>query len=569
MRRVLLRLALITAAFVAAVLVWIALTLPPRAGRPSGAMPSDLVSGAYHVHSSRSDGSGTVDDIARAAARAGLRFVIFTDHGDATRVPDPPTYRHDVLCIDAVEISTMSGHVVALGLAGAAPYPLAGEARDVIEDIHRLGGWAVAAHPNSPRDALRWQGSWNGLDGLEWFNVDSEWRGQPYTRLAAVALRSLFRAPESVATLFQSPARSLARLDTLSASRPSFTLAALDAHARLGQDVDGPVPAKSYALAFPGYETMFRTVSQTVKIDGPLSGDASTDAAAVLAAIGAGRSFSVMRAFVDAPGALQFSASGSSGRVDYGGTLPVADEGVTIHAAVPAGTHARLVLIRGGAEVTSGIDTLDFKAEQAGPYRVEARLIDRPVPWIVSNVIRIGAVESPATSAAAADRGPGPSIPIDPGCWTIEKDRSSTATVTHERNQVRLQYQLGGGNPVGQYVALACDASGNTPVEGLEFTASSGAPMRLSVQIRLPGGVNGQRWRRSVYLDSSERHVRVPLATLEPVEPRVLRPTIARVQSFLLVIDTLNARPGASGAVVFRDLAFSTTPAPAPGNSKF
>ena len=60
-------------------------------------MPPNLVFGAYHVHSARSDGSGTPDEIAAAAARAGLRFVILTDHGDATRAPDPPAYRHGVL----------------------------------------------------------------------------------------------------------------------------------------------------------------------------------------------------------------------------------------------------------------------------------------------------------------------------------------------------------------------------------------------------------------------------------------------------------------------------------------
>ena len=36
----------------------------------------------------RSDGSGTVDAIAAAAARAGLQFIILTDHGDGTRSPD-------------------------------------------------------------------------------------------------------------------------------------------------------------------------------------------------------------------------------------------------------------------------------------------------------------------------------------------------------------------------------------------------------------------------------------------------------------------------------------------------
>ena len=57
--------------------------------------------------------------------RAGLKFIVVTDHGDATRAPDPPVYRDGVLCLDAVEISTAGGHYIALDMP-KAPYPLGG-----------------------------------------------------------------------------------------------------------------------------------------------------------------------------------------------------------------------------------------------------------------------------------------------------------------------------------------------------------------------------------------------------------------------------------------------------------
>ena len=96
-------------------------SLPPR-GVPL-TVPNDVavrgVRGAMHVHTRRSDGTGTVEEIAAAASRAGLKFVVLTDHGDASREPDKPVYVSGVLCIDAVEISTDGGHVVALGMARA------------------------------------------------------------------------------------------------------------------------------------------------------------------------------------------------------------------------------------------------------------------------------------------------------------------------------------------------------------------------------------------------------------------------------------------------------------------
>ena len=51
-----------------------------------------------------------MDEIATAAARAGLQFIILTDHGDGTRAPDPPSYLHGVLVIDGVEMLRLDPH---------------------------------------------------------------------------------------------------------------------------------------------------------------------------------------------------------------------------------------------------------------------------------------------------------------------------------------------------------------------------------------------------------------------------------------------------------------------------
>ena len=55
-----------------------------------------------------------------------------------------------VLTHRGVELNTTAGHLAALG-ATPSPYPMAGTPADVIEDVHRLGGIGVAAHPESPR----------------------------------------------------------------------------------------------------------------------------------------------------------------------------------------------------------------------------------------------------------------------------------------------------------------------------------------------------------------------------------------------------------------------------------
>jgi hypothetical protein len=335
----------------------------------------------------------------------------------------------------------------------------------------------------------------------------------------------------------------------------------VDAHARLGGDADPGDSVTARALAFPGYTTMFKTIAQTVVLDAPPTREAATDAAAILSALGSGRSYSVVRAFIDNPFALEFAAIGTVGRVAFSGTI--ADEAPRLRAAVGQGTGARLVLLADGREVASGRDLVEFHAEAPGAYRVEARLPGRPTPWIVSNVIWVGARAqdpfSPPTSAACSV--PATLIPGD--SWAVEKDRTSAATIEAGGADLRVQYRLGPGAPAGQYAALASGAAGETAIECITFVASSAKPMRLSVQIRARG--NGAlRWGRSIYVDATPRPFSIALADLDPLERRSpLRPIAARVQSILLVVDTLNAKPGTEGAIVFKNLAF--VPAKNPG----
>lgn len=546
------------AALAAALTCYVGVTLPPRAISLDGTVPPNLVFGAYHVHSARSDGSGTPDEIAAAAARAGLRFVVLTDHGDATRAPDPPTYRHGVLTIDAVEINTLAGHVVALGLDRPAPYPLAGEARDVVDDIHRLGGWAVVAHPDSPNADLRWR-DWNvAYDGVEWLNADSEWRDETPERLIWAALRSIVRPAESVASLFGRPSRTLQRWDAASQLRPIVTLAGADAHARFDWRKAGE-PRPATIIARPRYEDMFRTLVQAVVVDA-LTGDAATDATRILDALEHGRTYTVVRGFAT-PGVFEFAADQSGTTTIMGGRLPNMGP-MRMHAAVSSAGGADLTLLRGGAVIARGKGSVEFVGPPSpGAYRVEAYLPGNGMPWIVSNPIYAGPVSidvapppvaAPAVVALAADRG-----------WRTEHDAASTAELSMNPQQLSLAFALGSGAPAGQYAAAVSEVEGPDAFDGVRFIARADRPMRVSVQVRLLGG---QRWRRSVYVDTTARAIAVSLQDFEPAGvSSILRPTAARVRSLLFVIDTLNATPGTRGTLTLESIALSKAPADAGG----
>jgi hypothetical protein len=501
------------------------------------ALAARTVAGAYHVHTSRSDGHGDTAAVAAAAARAGLRFVILTDHGDGTRPPDPPRYLDDVLVLDAVEISTDGGHYVALDMP-RAPYPLGGAADAVVEDVHRLGGFGIAAHPDSAKAALRWSDTAAPIDGIEWLNADSEWRDETRPRLVRAGLGYLFRPAAALATLLDRPA-TLDRWDALLRDRPVVALAGADAHGggpqRRIEDNDQGRTLFS-AVGIPSYEASFRELTTRVVLDAPLSRDAARDARAIYDAIRAGRVFTAIDALA-APALLDFHTR------TEGGTI-------TLDARAPLPPGAELVLIGGGREVARARGPISHPVPANGPeaYRVEVRLPAAPgdpaVPWLVSNAIRTGpSAAAPPPQPSAAEVVPGDIAPFP---WRIEKDPASSAILRTSATTATLEYALAGGARASQYVAMASDVD-HQKFSALHFGLSASRPSRVSVQVR---NAAGERWCRSFYVDPAGSTIDAPLSALRPVGgARGAAPPSTAITSILLVVDLTNAAPGRSGSL--------------------
>jgi hypothetical protein len=436
---------------------------------------------------------------------------------------------------------------------------VAGETRDVIDDVHRFGGLAIAAHPDSPRPSLRWRARGpQQIDGIEWINLDSAWRAHGAS-LAAVALRSLVRGPEAIASLISTPLPGLALADSTNRTARTFVIAALDAHARLGADADDGASV-GRSVSFPSYRTLFRTLAQAVRVRAPWTGNAGDDSAALLAGLAQGRAFSVTRALADGLPSVTFTARQGDRQVEMGGELPGGEQ-TSFVVEVGGLADARLQLLRDGRPVAQGRGSLRTQVDgDAGAYRVEVHAGEHTVPWIVTNAIYLsrqlpGAAAGPLGpgGGGAGDGGPIEALAIAPrpDNWRIEADPASSASLTVEGSELRLSYRLGPGAPAGQYVALSTNAAGELPLHRIDLTLRSPRPVRVSVQVRTPGGTDGYRWRRSVFVDSTPRPLSILLSELEPVERgATLRPVVAKVQSVLLVIDTVNALPGSAGELV-------------------
>jgi hypothetical protein len=93
--------------------------------------------------------------------------------------------------------------------------------------------------------------------------------------------------------------------------------------------------------------------------------------------------------------------------------------------------------------------------------------------------------------------------------------------------------------------------------ERLVFTARADRPMRLSVQLRSPDG-EGTRWRRSVYLDSMPRTIDVAFNDFRPVgSTGSSRPELAKIDSILFVVDTINNKLGSNGQIQLDDIRYA------------
>jgi len=281
--------------------VWVAFglfTRSRRAPRPPTA-PGEM-RGAWHVHTTRSDGRGDLDEVVRAAREAGLQFIVVADHNVLT--PSEAGWRDGVLVVPATEISAPYGHVVGLGL----PRELSKEERqkDAMGTIQKLGGQAVLAHPFHPgRPFTRWtRDDWAALEVV---SNDSFWgqvrRDQSWWRAGKALLLLPWDAGRSMLSFYQDPSRELARYDAAAARRKVALLCASDAH------------------GWPTYRADFEPFSMHVPVAS--TGDGVADAAAVGRALLDGSASCVLDAVAPVSG-IRLSVPPTRDRIELAATVP-------------------------------------------------------------------------------------------------------------------------------------------------------------------------------------------------------------------------------------------------------
>jgi PHP domain len=337
-----------------------------------------------HCHSTYSDGTGTVPEIAAAARRAGADAVLLTDHDtlEALHRGEEGWYGTALVCV-GLEVSPEGrNHYLAFGLS--EPIDHTGmSAGEIATAVAAAGGFGFAAHPFS-RGSERFRRArgmpWDELDALTGIELWS-WVTDSAERSGSLRDAARFVArPERMVD--HPPATNLSAYDRLTAARPVVAIGGIDAH-QIGVRVGGRVPVR-----LMGYHRSFRHLRTHVLLDGPVTGDAARDRDAIYAALRSGRCYLAIDSIAPARG-FRFQAQGPGGAVQAEMGSP-ASVGDSLVAHVPRPATLRLIHAGRLLVETHGV-SLTRDAVEPGAYRVEAHLpaYGRRRTWIISNPIYV------------------------------------------------------------------------------------------------------------------------------------------------------------------------------------
>jgi hypothetical protein len=322
-----------------------------------------------HLHTTHSDGTGTVADVVRAARRNALDVVLLTDHDTLAGRADEG-WHDDVLLLVGEEVSPpRRDHTLVFGVDEVLDHR-----ERAIADVVRDAPLAFAAHPFSTgsRRFRRFRGMphstpfADSVTGIELWSFVTDTAEQAES--VGEVLRFIARPR---AALRNPPQAHLTEWDRACAHRRVVAIGGLDAH-QVGKRIAGRVP-----LRLMSYARSFRFLRTHVLCGEEPTGDLAHDRSLVYEALGEGRCYIANDALAPARGFAFWGDGVLMGEERRAGER-------ALHVRLPRPADVRL--LRDGEQIAAtSAAALDHEVKRPGAYRVEARLGSRT--WILSNPI--------------------------------------------------------------------------------------------------------------------------------------------------------------------------------------
>lgn len=343
--------------------------------------------GAIHIHTRCSDGSGSLKTIIEAARRAGTDFIVISDHNNmGIRKEGNSGWHNDILVIIGEEISPHFNHYMAVGIEKEI-LPDETCAQSNIDAVTRQGGLGFVAHPfarHRPCSASSWLDKllrldvtvypWDDFDaedfdGIEVWQYMYDWVKSlnSFNVLAHMVFPNRFiTGPD---------AETMRMWDEANMRRKVVGIGTLDAHGK-----------PSILRMFPvcSYRYLLGTVRTHILTPSPFAGSRTADEQTVIEALRHGRCFFANDELGDSSGfRFYFKSEGTT--YQMGEQCPLRDE-TELLVMAPQEAEIR-VMLDGKLLSTAHGESLCRSIHSSGVVRVEARLADKP--WIFSNPIYV------------------------------------------------------------------------------------------------------------------------------------------------------------------------------------
>lgn len=330
--------------------------------------------GNMHMHTPFSDGEAYHDEIAKAAQRANLDFVIVTDHNiyvDGVQGYYGDEHSGYVLLLTGEEVHDRNrlpqvNHCLVYN-TGQSMSQYASDPQHLLNRVNAEGGLAFLAHPfdkqvpwHKTMSAINWV-DWDvsGYHGLEIWNYMSVFK-DVLSSLTAT-LRNIFE-PEKV--VVGPRTETLAKWDgLLAAGQRVVGIGNSDAHGT--RFSLGPIKH----TVFP-YDFLFNCVNTHIITNQPFSGFWRQDANIIYGSLREGSAY-ISYGLVGNARGCRFSAQGAGGSsANMGGSIRVGN-GITLQVIAPLRGHIKL--IHNGTIVAEekNVENLSYNVLAKGAYRVE------------------------------------------------------------------------------------------------------------------------------------------------------------------------------------------------------
>lgn len=323
--------------------------------------------GAIHIHSVYSDGTGNIDSISKAAKKAGLDWIIVTDHNS---FDIQEGIYNGVYVIKGEEISPKGeNHYLAFGI-NKYIQP-SDNAQHNVEAVKLNGGFGFAAHPEesdcrrNSHQPIKWANKNIIPDGVEIWNWFSEWAdnlndGNIFGLIYSYLFKNKLVKSANSNVLFW--------WDNLNNVSEKIVpaIGGIDAHALKIKDYIIPV------TIFP-YESMFKTIVNVVTSDEEFKTDFFARKEQILEALKSGRNLIINRAVSKEIPVIKISNQKQA--VTSGESINLDNETLL---NVQTKKKSSIKIFHNGKEIKSVISNgIKMLLNEVGKYRVEIKFGER------------------------------------------------------------------------------------------------------------------------------------------------------------------------------------------------